>query len=184
MKVAHHLQSRIEASGSSASIIDLSRSKLPLWDEEVWAGAEKWTKVWSPLASMLGASDSLVVISPEYGGMAAPALKNLFLFTGGDLIAHKPALLVSVTSSAVNGAYPVSELRSSGHKNSRLVYIPDHVIIRESEKHLNSDSGGEAEAYLRTRIDYSISVLGQYAVAMRGIRESGVVDLKTYPFGM
>jgi hypothetical protein len=58
------------------------------------------------------------------------------------------------------------------------------VIIRESEKHLNSDSGGEAEAYLRTRIDYSISVLGQYAVAMRGIRESGVVDLKTYPFGM
>jgi hypothetical protein len=66
----------------------------------------------------LPAADSLIVVVPEYAGMAAAAAKNLFLFGGGDLVAHKPALLVAV-SSGQGGSYFVAETRASSDKNSR-----------------------------------------------------------------
>ena len=42
-------------------------------------------------------------------------------------MAHKPGLIVTV-SAGLGGSYPVTELRISSHKNTRLCYIPDHVL--------------------------------------------------------
>jgi azobenzene reductase len=185
LKVAKFIQKMIQTKGGEAKITDLAHGSLPLWDERVWEGNADFKKVWDPIASDLRAADSLVVISPEYSGMAAPALKNFFLFCGGDLIAHKPTLLVAVTSSLTNGAYPIQELRGSGHKNSKQLYIPDHVIIREAEKVLNDENAnGPSDEFFRTRLAYSLSTLAEYENALKQVRASGVIKHKEFPFGM
>ena len=65
---------------------------------------------------------------PEYGGMATPNSKTFLVFNNGELF-HKPGLIISV-SSGTGGAYPISELRSSSYKNSHIMWIPEHIIIR------------------------------------------------------
>ena len=70
-------------------------------------------------------------MTPEWNGMATPAIKNFFLYFSSSVLFHKPALIVTV-SAGHGGAYPVIELRSSGYKNTKLCYIPEHVIIREA----------------------------------------------------
>ncbi len=171
----------------NAWLFDLAREKLPLWDEGVWDGEEKWKKVWEPVSRELKACDGLVLIAPEYAGMVPPALKNFLLLAGTAEVAHKPALIVTV-SAGMGGSYPNMELRASSYKNNRVVFIPDHVVIRNVEHLLNfadgkSDLTGE-DIYIRTRLTYSLRILGEYARALRQVRESGLVDFKTYPNGM
>ena len=42
----------------------------------------------------------------------------------------------------------------------------------------------EHDAALRGRIAYSLRVLVEYTKALRLVRESGVIDLKAFPYGM
>jgi hypothetical protein len=73
----------------------------------------------------------------------------------------------------------------SSFKNNRLCYIPEQLIVREVEKVFNSgEAGGEDDAYLRQRLSYCLRLLTQYGHAFRQLRDSGVVDHKTYPNGM
>lgn len=187
-KVAHYLKNRILAQGGLAQVTELAHNALPLWDEGMWSGDPKWKPVWGPIEAKLRAADSLVVVVPEYAGMAAAAAKNFFLFCSGDLIAHKPTLLVGVSASQ-GGSYPISEMRASSYKNSRQVYIPDHLIIKEAEHVLNDSLATDEhhrrnDEYLRKRIDFTLGVLSKYEKALKPIRESGMVNLKDYPFGM
>lgn len=167
-------------------LFDLAHEKLPMWDEGVWAGEEKWKKIWGPVSLELKSCDGLVVIAPEYAGMVPPALKNFFLLAGSAEVAHKPALIVTV-SAGMGGAYPNTELRASSYKNNRLVYIPDHVVIRNVEHLLNSAHDTDIspeDQYIRGRLAYSLGMLNEYAKALKQVRESGLVDFKTYPNGM
>ncbi|NWG13469.1 MAG: NAD(P)H-dependent oxidoreductase [Acidobacteria bacterium] len=165
-------------------LFSLSGNPLPLWDEGVWEGDPKWSSLWVPIAGELGSSDGFVIVAPEWSGMVPAGLKNFFLLCGGDLLAHKPGLIVAVSAS-LGGAYPVVELRASSYKNTRICYIPDHVIVRNVGRMLKGDQpADEHDASLRARIEYSLRVLLEYARALRSVRESGVVDLKRFPFGM
>jgi hypothetical protein len=104
---------------------------------------------------------------------------------GGEL-AHKPALIVTV-SSADGGAYPVAELRMSSYKNSRLCYIPEQVIVRNVESVLNSnadDNNASADEYFRARILYALKLLREYTLALSAVRASGAADLSIYRNGM
>jgi NAD(P)H-dependent FMN reductase len=186
MRVAQFTKKRIVHLGGEASIIDLSHNALPLWDEGMWSGDQKWKSIWAPIAEKLRGADSLVLVTPEYAGMASPALKNFFLFLGGDLVAHKPAAIISVTTSAFSGSYPVQELRGSSFKNCRLVYIPDHVIVRTADKLLVGDQvePNSADFFTRQRIDYSIVMLKEYAQALAPIQKSQHLNYKEMPFGM
>jgi hypothetical protein len=76
-------------------------------------------------------------------------------------------------------------LRISSYKNNRLVYIPEHVIIRNVEEMLHGDAPqNDRDEATRSRIRYGVKVLGEYAKALSLVRESGVVDHKNFPFGM
>ena len=77
-------------------------------------------------------SQGFVLVVPEYGGMASPNSKNLFLLANNGEFFHKPGLIVSI-SSGLGGAYPISELRSSSYKNSHIMWIPENIIIRNVE---------------------------------------------------
>jgi predicted RNase H-like nuclease (RuvC/YqgF family) len=83
------------------------------------------------------------------------------------------------------GAYPIAELRMSSYKNSRVCYIPEHVIVRQVEHVLNTpDSISVDDTRIRDRLAYAVKVLEEYAKALQSIRHSGVIDFATYPNGM
>jgi NAD(P)H-dependent FMN reductase len=116
--------------------------------------------------------------------MVPPGLKNFLLLCSPAEVGHKPALIVSV-SSGVGGSYPISELRVSSFKNNRLVYIPEHVIVRNVEETLHGDvPAGERDQATRERLRYGVAMLCEYARALRSVRESGTIDHKNFPFGM
>ena len=184
-RVATYLERELTKLGiSDTYLLSLSGNPLPLWDEDVWSGDEKWKSLWQPISKELISSDALVVVSPEWSGMAPPGLKNLFLLCGADVLAHKPGLIVTVSAGA-GGSYPVTELRISSYKNTRLCYIPDHVIVRNVGQMLHGDQPAEEhDQALRGRITYSLRVLVEYAKALRLVRDSGFIDLKAFPYGM
>ena len=185
-KVAGYAQKSLTAMNSSSQFytVDLSKKPLPLWDEGVWSGDEAWKSVWGPIAAELKTCDGFVVMAPEYAGMVPAALKNFFLLAGRDELGHKPGLIVGV-SSGLGGSYPVAELRMSSYKNSRLNWIPDHLIVRHAEKVLNGDvSQSDEDTFMRSRFDYCLRLLEQYGKALALVRGSGVVDYKNHPNGL
>ena len=187
-KVADHIQKTLLDEGicEQAEIFSLEGNPLPLWDQGIWEGEEKWERLLAPLRKTLQESDALVIIAPEWHGQVPAGLKNFFLITGKNEVGHKPALIVTV-SSADGGAYPVAELRMSSYKNNRICYIPEQVIIRNVESVLNedpADNSEEADRYFRERILWSLQVLRAYADALRPVRESGITSNDQFGFGM
>lgn len=187
-KVAEYFSKTLAANskGCNPWICDLAAHNLPLWDEGVWTGAETWQTVWGPIARELAQCEGFVIVSPEWSGMVTPALKNFFLLASSRELGHKPGLIVTV-SSGMGGSYPVSELRVSSFKNTRICYLPEHVIVRNVERVLN-DVGEhdltDEDRYIRGRIVNAASLLVEYSSALISVRQSGVIDYKTYPNGM
>jgi NAD(P)H-dependent FMN reductase len=178
-KVARFLRQRLIQQGhttdSQSSVIDLGFAPLPLWPAEDQGP-------WGLYSQQLQAADALVVVAPEWNGMACPAIKNFFIYAGKAELAHKPGLLVGV-SSGIGGAYPISELRASSYKNCRLCYLPEHLIVRQVEKVLNTPHAtSEEDERIRPRIDYALDVLAKYAAALKPVR--GSIDMERFPTGM
>ncbi|UVE16105.1 NAD(P)H-dependent oxidoreductase [Pseudomonas sp. LS44] len=176
-KIARYLRQRLidlrHTNEAQSNVIDLGENPLPLWPAE-------HSGPWNQYAEQLNAADAVIIIAPEWHGMASPAVKNFFLYASKAELAHKPGLLVGV-SSGVGGAYPISELRSSGYKNCRLCYLPEHLIVRHAEKVLNSlEAEGEDDSRLRARCDYALDVLVKYAQALKPVRDS--IDMATPAF--
>ena len=187
LKVAQYIQSLLDSGISEHSwLFSLTQNPLPLWDEGVWDGEPKWKELLAPIKQQLAGSDAFVVVTPEWHGQVPAGLKNFFLLFGKNELGHKPALIVAV-SSAEGGAYPVAELRMSSYKNSRICYIPEHVIIRHVEKVLNDnhdDNDPRSDPYIRERIQWSLNVLKQYAIALQQVRDSGATDSDKFKNGM
>lgn len=188
MKVARHIQQVLQDSDycDVAEIFSLGDNPLPLWDQRIWENDPDWEATLQPIRSQFGGSDAFVIISPEWHGQVPAGLKNLFLLCSKNEVGHKPALIVTVSSSD-GGAYPVAELRMSSYKNNRICYIPEQVIVRHVEGVLNpdpADNKPEADAYYRERIQWSLTLLGHYASALKPIRESGITQHKKFGNGM
>jgi NAD(P)H-dependent FMN reductase len=186
-RVAHYLAGQIEKDGHSTHIVDLGKNPLPFWDEDLWADElpAGWGKVLSPVTTQLDKSDAVIVIAPEWAGMVPAALKNFFLLVG-DALMHKAGLIVGV-SSGINGAYPIAELRSSSYKNTKICYMPDHLIVRTVGDMLHDKPELEQSSHdkgLRERITYTLNVLYEYAKALKTVRASGVTETEKFRYGM
>lgn len=189
-KIAAHIEAQLLAQDicEHTWLYDLAGNPLPLWDEGVWDSNDNdWQQLLAPLSEQLHSCDAFVVVSPEWHGMAPAGLKNFFLmWTAGGEIAHKPALIVTV-SVADGGSFPVAELRMSSYKNSRICYLPEHLIIRNVNTVFNSDpeqNNPDAQQYFDDRLSYCLQMLGEYALAFRQIRASGKTSLEKYTSGM
>lgn len=186
-KVGQWLSSRLIALAEVEQwTLDLGKTPLPLWDEEMGSDAPRWAPV-APLKAQLATTDALIVISPEWHGMVPAALKNFFLLcTGVCELAHKPALACAVSASD-GGAYVISELRASSYKNSRLCWIPEHLIVRQVRQLANED-GSENNASLHsafaTRADYALRLLLAYGDALQQVRATGLIDHDAFLNGM
>ena len=162
-------------------ILDLADACLPLWSPEKKDGKGIWGETWRSISSNLDASDGFILVVPEYGGMATPASKNIFLLCGNSEFSHKPGLIVSI-SSGNGGAYPISELRSSSYKNTHIMWIPENIIIRNVEEFNPGKHGKNIPKWLDNRIDYVLKLFVTYASNMKPIRE--IVNRKDFGNGM
>lgn len=156
--------------------LDFSKVDIPAWDEEFWTKSDKWSPIKKDVISPMREDDAFVIITPEYSGMVPGILKNFFLLCSPKELGHKPALIVSV-SSGIGGSYPVAELRMSSYKNTRLCYIPDHIIVRNAD---DFDESGDTSQ----RLSYCLNLLGEYARGLKMVRESGVINTKDFPYGL
>jgi NAD(P)H-dependent FMN reductase len=186
LKVAKYVQSVLtrEHPGAETHLYSLSGNPLPLWDETTGGAPDA---LWDPISAELKAADALVILTPEWSGMATPGVKNFLLNCGAGEIGHKPGLIVTVSATR-GGSYPVAELRMSGTKNNRLCWIPEHVIIHHAEQNLNAPDGtadlGKEDALQRKRLRYALKVLEEYGKALKLVRSSGTVDHKSFSSGM
>lgn len=143
------------------SVHDLGSEPLPLWR----SGANY------SYAEEVARADAVILISPEWHGMATPALKNWFLFMEMEWLSHKPVLLCGVSGGS-GGLYPVLELRSFSFKNFRPNYMPDHLVVRDVQAVVQA---GDAEIKIqnfRQRVDHTLLVLQAYIKGFVNIREA------------
>ena len=184
-KVCDYLGKRLRSEyRSQPEIIDLGESPLPLWNEGYWNDTEEWKNCFASIAATLTNCDALVLVTPEWGGMVAPALKNFLLLLKPSMVGHKPALLVGVSASK-GGAYPIAELRMSGYKKNQMCFIPDHIIVRNVENVLNDENPiSEVEKRLRERIDYSLKELVHYSDALAKVRKDAQIPDQRFSSGM
>lgn len=189
-KIARYALGKLEKHGlcDETYLFSLADNPLPFWDEGLWNGDPKWEEAIGELRDELNSCDGFIVVTPEWHGMVPSGLKNLFLlFPGSGELAHKPALIVAVSGGAGGGAYPVAELRMSSYKNSRICYLPEHLIVRNAGKVFNEDSAENDDKqhdYLDARLTYCLEMLGEYTKAFQQIRASGKTSLEQYTNGM
>ena len=180
-KVAGFIVKLLQKQSIDTSLIDLAGNPIPMWQED--QKEEAFAKIWQPISDGLHQTDAFIIISPEWHGMVPAGAKNFLLLLKNEL-AHKAGLIVAV-SAGMGGAYIVNELRTSGYKNSRINYIPDHMILRNVGSLLNGDEpASDIDASVRERLGYSLTMLQEYAKALAGVRASGKIDLKKYPSGL
>lgn len=126
----------------------------------------------------------LVFVVPEWGGMVPPVAKNFFLLTTGGEIAHKPGLIVAV-SGGQGGAYPVQELRTSSYKNTKICWIPEHVIVRDVGA-LALDAGIDTAADRRVdlRLRHGLATLAEYMAGLSSRHAALLALAQRFPYGM
>jgi NAD(P)H-dependent FMN reductase len=186
-KVGRHIERTLGELGlcEQTWMLNMADFPLPLWEEKIWDGDPEWQARLGPISEQLAGSDAFVVVSPEWHGMVPSGLKNFFLMWGKGELAHKPALIVTVSAGA-GGAYPVAELRMSSYKNNRICYIPEQVIVRQVESLLNEQGENDAasDPYIRERIAYALRILREYALALQAVRASGLTFDPRFKNGM
>ncbi|MGO1191754.1 NADPH-dependent FMN reductase [Vibrio casei] len=181
LNVANTLKQLAHSQFNEINIVDLHALDLPFWNEGVWNGGNEWQQ-WKPIAQQLSQSDAFIFITPEWHGMATPALKNFLLLTTDEELAHKPALLVSVSAS-INGVYPISELRMTGNKNNHVCFLPDHLIFREVDSLLSEEST-ITDPHFLARCEYTLQLLAGYAHALAPIHRDMLPLNKPFRYGM
>ena len=161
--------------------LDMYKSKIPLWTSNRKENIKFWEKDFKNISNELATSDGFIMIVPEYGGMATPNSKNMFLlFNNGELF-HKPGLIVSI-SSGNGGSYPISELRSSSYKNSHIMWIPENIIIRNVEQFSPGKHGELIPTWIDNRIKYSCDLLLKYSEYLKPIQK--YINRKDFSNGM
>lgn len=190
-KVAKYI-SDVAGSFEQVSHLELCHYDLSYWDGDDISALSQ-DNPWMMIKHKLRKADAMVLITPEWGGMATPLLKSFLLMCHADDTAHKPALLVSVVSG-ISGAYPIAELRMNAFKNNKIVAIPEHLIVRNVNDVLNLQASSDIELIseqdlrIRGRIDHSLHTLYQYAQALSKLRILQQInpfhDQQNYAYGM
>lgn len=189
LKISHWVVEKLKILGAQPHLLDLHELLLPTEVDLLnFKNEPKAQKAWEPFAAVLEPAMGFVVVSPEWNGMAPPALMNFFEYASVSTkpLAHKPGHILTV-SSTDGGAYPAAELRVYGPKNNHFFYTPEFTIIRKCETVFNGpdpEPNNSADQYLQTRALHGLRVFLEYAQALKGMRQTTKVDLLQYPNGM
>lgn len=181
IKIANYLHRVIQAEGHTSQVLDLAVMRLPLYDDQ--DHLELKLEV-TNIKEVLAGTDSYVVVTPEWNGMASIGFLNMLHYIEHEM-AHKPIMLVGVSATR-GGSYPLQQLRTMGYKNRHYIIIPENIVVTDCKNVFNDDnlSDDAPDIYLKKRANYALKVLAAYADALAGVRSSGVIDFEAYPNGM
>lgn len=185
-KVADYVFHCLEEQKQTTVLWDMHEEALPLWTEDLWNKDSDQTKNWQPYKEQLQKTDALVLIAPEWNGTTAPSLQNFIMHLNRPEVGHKPVLLVGV-SAGIGGTYPIAELKAYANKNNRMVFIPDHVIVRGVGNILNDtnlDESDERDYEAKLRLQASLGELMVYATHLEKVRAELQFDYKTFKNGL
>ena len=181
-RIANILKDRIIKLSNNCDIftVDLINENCPYWSSNKKEN-DFYKNKWINISKNFQNSDGFILVVPEYGGMASPLSKNLFLMCDNGEFFHKPGLIVSI-SSGNGGAYPISELRSSSYKNSHIMWIPENIIIRNVEQFSPGNHGDLIPEWIDNRIEYACNLLINYAECLKPIQKK--INRKDFANGM
>lgn len=174
-KVSDYLAKRLKGLSAEVTLVDLNESRLPLFDDGKSGQAE-----WDAIKDYFENADGFIFVSPEWDGMFNVGLHNMFHYALNAL-GHKPVMLVGV-SSGRGGAYPLAQMKMMGQKNTHFVIVPENLRVMDVEKILVD--GEFTEPSVRERAEYSMTLLLEYAEALKQIRDKGIIDYKKFGSGV
>lgn len=168
-RVCTYIQEQLVLLNHQSKIFDLASTPLPFHSSSEGM-MEQLTHNLAEYNTILTDSEGIIIATPEWNGGATPAIMNALLHASLN-IAHKPMLLVSVSSSR-GGSYPIAQLRSFGFKNTKPVILPDHLIIHNVNDVLhNPTPSTQEDTYMRTRINWTLQVFVQYCSELSTFRK-------------
>ncbi|NQY94778.1 MAG: NAD(P)H-dependent oxidoreductase [Campylobacteraceae bacterium] len=152
--------------------------------------AELLTQNKKGVLNKLYACDSIVFVSPEWGGMIPPALVNLLLLSAygsasGLPLGNKPAFVVGVSASG-GGGNVVSLLKAYSAKNSHLVWLPLHAVVQNVEEFLEKKWQPQEEnrfSKIQSRLETGLKSLLIYSSKLQEIREELLSLSIKHPYG-
>lgn len=107
-RVALHLQNRLTAeTDHEIQLIDMQEWDLPPV-QSAWVSEDKAPAEFQSLARMVLEADAYIIVTPEYNGSYAPAMKNLLDHFPKRL--HKPFGLVTASPGAMGGIRAAQQL--------------------------------------------------------------------------
>jgi NAD(P)H-dependent FMN reductase len=181
-KVSNYVQSVLE----NSEVFDLHEKDIPLWTENMWNDESNQSQSWRKHAEKLRETDGFIFVVPEWGGMISAPMANFLQHLSFKEMAHKPVLLVGV-SSGRGGTYPIAQMRAFSFKNNSLIYIPDHVIVRDVNNVLSDikvNENNKSDMFIRERLIRSIDILRHYTNHLSLLRQDMSLSVDDYPFGM
>lgn len=182
IRVAAWIERQLVGLGHEAVTIDLSQAFVPEDASSLFDEDSPETKQFLPIKQLLNEAEAVVIVSPEWAGMPPGKLVTFFQCVG-DSLAHKPALMVSDSATRFGGAYPSEILRGHAGKNTRILWLPEYVIIRRVEEAMQDDPVDD-DAYIQTRLANALGLLEIYARAIAPVRSELLEQLSDYPNGM
>lgn len=104
-RVALHLERFINASNSTADLIDLKELDLPLFESRLRDMVDPPANV-VDLSARIRKADGVIIVFPEYNGSFPASLKNVIDVLTDDW-KNKPVTLCGVSSGAFGGAHGI-----------------------------------------------------------------------------
>lgn len=150
---------------------------------EFHESVEDATLNWNSSLELLRQSKAVVFVVPEWHGLVPSKFLELIIECDAFQLAHKPALLVGISSGA-GGAYPIAQIKGFYNKSNRICFVPEHVIIRNVNNMLKDDIDNIKSNYIEERIKYALLVLNRYDKALSIIRHELLNGLDNYTYGM
>ena len=176
IRISNILFQKLSFLNINVSLLNLEKENFPFWQDDYDNLVSPHKKAFEKTSLLLKDAEGFIFVVPEWGGMVPSQVKNIFLLSSNNELAHKPGLIVSLSES-MGGAYPIAELRSFSYKNTKICWIPEHVIIRKVKEFLP-----DTDERLDSRLDYSCKMLVEYSKALKPVRNAA--DLKTFKNGM
>ena len=176
IRISNILFQKLSFLNINVSLVNLEKENFPFWQDDYDNLVPPHKKAFEKTSLLLKEAEGFIFVVPEWGGMVPSQVKNIFLLASNNELSHKPGLIVSLSES-MGGAYPIAELRSFSYKNTKICWIPEHVIIRKVKNFFP-----DTDDRLNSRIDYSCKMLVEYSKALKTVRN--VADLKTFKNGM
>jgi len=172
------------SSDDEVELLDLSEAYIPEDTSALWDASSEATAQFASTKHSLEWCDALIVISPEWHGMTPGKLISFLQAAAeGRVVAHKPGLIIGESDSR-GGAFPEAMIRGFASKNSRILWIPDHLLIRFNHDMFKINPETDDDRYIQSRVRYCLSLLRHYTEVLAPVRTQLLDGIEKFPNGM